>query len=50
MVFNNKYKIEKDVVNRPMRLIPFPNEQLSRYVDLRKWMPPIDHQYEMNTW
>ncbi len=49
-MFNNKHKNGKHQVNRSMRPISFPNEKLPRIVDLRQWMPPIDQQYEMNTW
>jgi hypothetical protein len=36
--------------NRLMRPLSFPKERLSSYIDLRRWMTPIEHQQDMNTW
>ncbi len=49
-MFMNKHKDEKDEVNRAMRLVSFPKQELSRTVDLRRWMSPIEYQGDMNTW
>jgi len=50
-MFNNKHKNEKrNEINRLIRPISFPNEELSRTVDLRQWMSPVEHQEDMNTW
>jgi hypothetical protein len=41
---------EKRKANRLIRPISFPKEELSRIVDLRRWMSPIEEQGDMNTW
>ena len=33
-----------------MRPYSLPNGNLSSYVDLRRWMTPVEHQQDMNTW
>jgi hypothetical protein len=33
-----------------MRPLPLSNEGLSSYIDLRRWMTPVEEQQDMNTW
>jgi hypothetical protein len=35
---------------RLMRPLYVPKEKIGSYVDLRRWMTPIEHQQDMNTW
>jgi len=50
-MFNNEHRNEKkDQIKHLIRPISFPNEELSRIVDLREWMSPVEHQQDMNTW
>ena len=35
---------------RPLRALSFPKEDLSRAVDLRRWMSPVEEQGNFNTW
>ncbi len=37
-------------VNRFMQPIALSTENLSRVVDLRQWMSPVEQQGDMNTW
>jgi hypothetical protein len=52
----HKIKHEDELVdgkrkeNRPLRPISLPEEKLSRTVDLRRWMSPIEEQGDLNTW
>lgn len=41
---------EKDQREREVRPMVFPKTDIPPYVDLRKWMSPIEQQSEMNTW
>jgi hypothetical protein len=50
MMLMKKHKNEKDKINRLMRPLSFPKQELSRTVDLREWMSPIEQQEDMNTW
>ncbi len=36
--------------HRPIRAFEFPLESFPSYIDLRKWMTPIEDQQQMNTW
>lgn len=41
---------EKERAQRQMRPISFPNDHLSRRVDLRRYMSDIEVQGDMSTW
>ena len=42
--------IPVDGVTREMRLFQFPAKPLPPYVDLRRYMTPVEDQEDMSTW
>ena len=45
-----KFVNDKGRELRVMRPLSFPRQHLPDRIDLRPWMPPVDHQADMETW